>query len=202
MCARLQFIWWVDWVVFPVVSHSLDFASCTLHPPPPPCSPVPSVSSQMVVRCGCLIEFKALFIFIFCFWLEYFLGGCWPSLSGYWIPGIGYTQQEAHNSWLFPLLLCLVSGFGYCRPNPPAFCITVYFSWLGFNIHNCSFPCIVFIHLLNTHMCACVFVYTYIYVHLTCITMSVSQLKQMVAIKINWMLIKGVWSLCLGWWNG
>ena len=52
----------------------------------------------------------------------------------------------------------------------------VYFSWLGFNIHTYSFWCIVFIHLLNTHMCACVFVYTYvyIYVHIMYTTMSVS----------------------------
>ena len=137
-----------------------------------PCSSVPSVSWQLIVRCGHLIEFKVLFIFIF--WLEYFLGGCWLSLSGYWILGIGYTHQEAHNSWLFPLLLCLVSGFGYCLPDPPAFCIMVYFSWLGFNIHNCSFLCVAFIHLLNTHTRACVFVYTYIYVYIMCITMSVS----------------------------
>lgn len=71
----------------------------------------------------------------------------------------------------------------------------VYFSWLGFNIHTYSFWCIVFIHLLNTHMCACVFVYTYVYIyictHHVYYNECVSQLKQMVATKINWILIKG-----------
>lgn len=97
---------------------------------PPWCSSIPSVSRQLIVRSSCLIKFKVLFIFIFWFWLEYFLGGCGLPPSGYWALGTGYSHQEAHNSWLFALLLCLVSRFGCCLPGPPAFCIMICFSWL------------------------------------------------------------------------
>lgn len=111
-------------------------------------------------------------------------------LSGYWVLGTGYSHQEAHNSWLCPKMLCLINRFGCYLPGPPAFCIVVYFSWLNFNLHNCSFL-YVMIFILWIHTCVCVYIHIYMCIYIYIIMGMYHNYYKKIAIKINWILING-----------